>query len=178
MTIVVCPLSRVAEMVARHAPDRVVSVLDPGFAFPMLGVAYRGRHLHLRFHDIHLAADGQVLPTMSHARELVAFLDRWNSEAPLLVHCRAGIGRSTATAFIAACLHNPHADERNIARELRRASSLARPNETLVGVADQAMGRGGRMLRAIQDTGRGLPWIDVSENEPFELRSRFTSVPR
>ncbi len=91
----------------------------------------------------------------------------------MLVHCRAGIGRSTATAFIAACRHNPRTSEFVIARALRAASSNARPNETLVALADAVMKRDGRMHRAIAETGRGLPWIEVYENEPFEMPSRF-----
>ena len=45
---------------------------------------------------------------------------------------------STATAFITACLHNPHADAHAIALALRRASPLARPNEALIKLADAA----------------------------------------
>jgi len=53
--------------------------------------------------------------------------------------------------------------------ELRRRSPLARPNETLIALADEAMGRGGRMHAAVVETGRGLGWTGVSENVPFEL---------
>jgi predicted protein tyrosine phosphatase len=173
MTILVCPLSRVAEVVAARAPERVISVLDPDFEFPELGGAFHGRHLRLRFHDIHVATDGQTLPTHDHARELIEFLDGWTRTGPMLVHCRAGIGRSTAVAFIAACLHNPYTSERMIARALRQASSNARPNETLVALADAVLQRDGRMYRAIAETGHGLPWIEVRENEPFEMPSQF-----
>jgi predicted protein tyrosine phosphatase len=114
-----------------------------------------------------------VLPSDEHARELVSFVEQWRRERPLLVHCRAGVGRSTAAAFIAACVMNPTINEYVIARALRHASPLARPSETLVGVADRVLDRRGRMLRAIEDTGRGLPWIDVDENVPFELASDF-----
>jgi len=173
VTIVVCPLSRVDAMVAEHAPERVVSVLDPQFVFPELGAPYRDRHLRLRFHDVHVATNGETLPSLDHARALVAFVEAWQRERPLLIHCRAGVGRSTATAFIAACVVNPGVDEYAIARALRRASTNARPNEAWVGVADRVLGRRGRMQRAIEDTGRGLPWIDVFENEPFAMASDF-----
>ena len=174
MTIVVCPLSCVDEMVAEYAPERVVSVLDPDFEFPDLGATYTDRHLKLRFHDIHAVTDaGHVLPSTEHARELVAFIGAWRRERPLLVHCRAGVGRSTATAFIAACVMNPSTDEYAIARELRRASLLARPNEVLVGVADRVLGRQGRMLRAIEDTAgcRGS-----TSTRTYRLNSSLTST--
>jgi predicted protein tyrosine phosphatase len=180
MTIVVCPLSKVAALVEAHAPERIVSLLDPDFAFPEAGPAYAGKHLRLRLHDAHVAAPGQVLPAMEHVHELLAFVRRWDRSAPILVHCRAGIGRSTATAFITACLHNPHASEHEIALALRRASPLARPNETLIELADGALARGGRMYGAIVETGRDLSWKEVElalrsegEGRPFEMPSAF-----
>jgi predicted protein tyrosine phosphatase len=171
--ILVCPLSRVEQMVATHAPERVVSLLDPDFRFPELGAAYQHRHLRLHLHDVHESVPGQVVPAASHVAELLEFLGRWQRTAPLLIHCRAGIGRSTATAFIAACLHNPDIDERMIALELRRTSPLARPNQLLIALADATLGRNGRMVNAMEETGRGLQWHGVDENVPFELPGHF-----
>mgnify|MGYP003701532507 CR=1 FL=1 len=117
------------------------------------------------------------MPTSKHVDELLAFLTLWSRTAPILIHCRAGIGRSTAAAFIAACLYNPHADEREIASALRRAAPLARPNQTLIKLADTAMSRNGRMSEAIAETGRGLPWIQVEEGVPVEMPSTFQPEP-
>lgn len=87
----------------------------------------------------------------------------------LLVHCRAGIGRSTAAAFIAGCAAHPATDEHEIAVALRQASPRARPYKVLVRLADQEMGREGRMHQAIASTGRGLPPIEVAESGPFQF---------
>lgn len=169
MKIIVCPLSQVRRMVEAHAPERVVSLLDPDFEFPELGSAYLSRHLRLHFHDIHESADGQILPGRDHVEQLLSFLQGWECARPLLIHCRAGISRSTAAAFVAACVHSPRLDERTIALGLRRASPLARPNHVLVRLADLALGRNGRMSRAIEETGRGLEWHGADENVPFEI---------
>ena len=160
-------------MVAVHRPERIVSLLDPEFATPEVGPGYGDRHLRLSFHDVHVPSDYQVVPSSEHVGDLVSFIEAWTRAAPMLIHCRAGIGRSTATAYVASCLHNPDVDEREIAVALRRAAPLARPNETLIGLADQVMKRHGRMARAIGDTGRDLPWIGVDEGEPFEMPSTF-----
>jgi predicted protein tyrosine phosphatase len=104
---------------------------------------------------------------------LVAFLKSWETGECLLIHCRAGISRSTAIAFVAACQRNPEASELQIAIALRRVAPLARPNQALVDHADAVMGRSGRMLAAIVETGRGLGWVEVAEGEPFELASSF-----
>ena len=173
MTILVCPLSRMAEMVARHQPARVVSLLDPEMEFPELGPQYEGRHLRLQFHDVHAPGEDLVPPGAKHLDQLLTFLKQWDPENKLLIHCRAGIGRSTATAFVAACLHNPETDEMEIAMELRRVSPLARPNEAIIRIADRALGRRGRMYAAIAETGRDLPWLRVVESEPFQLPAKF-----
>jgi predicted protein tyrosine phosphatase len=180
MTILVCPLSKVTKLVERHAPERVVSLLDPGRWFPDLGPAYANKHLRLHFHDVHVASTDEVLPAAEHVAELLAFVADWQQSAPILIHCRAGIARSTASAFITACLHNPGASEHEIALALRRAAPLSRPNQLLVELADSALERGGRMSRAIAETGRGLSWDDVEaalstagEGTPFELQSKF-----
>ena len=126
------------------------------------------------------SAEAVVAPTADQISTLIGCLKTWTRRSPLLVHCRAGIGRSTATAFIAACLHNPNTDELAIARALRTASSLARPNQRLVELADAALGREGRMVAAIEETGRGLSWDEVmralhthGEGVPFEMPSAF-----
>ena len=173
MTIVVCPLSKLPESLARHKPARVVSILDPGSDFPNLGPSYVGRHLCLEFHDIHLPTLDHVLPGATHIDRLLRFFNRWDPLDTLLIHCRAGIGRSTATAFIAACYRNPDIDELEIAKMLRSASSLARPNKTLIRIADNAMARKGRMSAAMETVLRDLPWMDASEGEPFQIPSTF-----
>jgi predicted protein tyrosine phosphatase len=144
-------------------------MLDPAWPFPELGTDYADRHLRLVFHDIHEAIEGYIVPAAEHVRELIGFMRAAGREGPMLIHCRAGISRSTAAAFIAACIAHPDRDEHDLAVALRRASPLARPNETLVELADRELGRRGKMSAAIAGTGRGLPWIEVSENVPFRL---------
>ena len=84
-------------------------------------------------------------------RELLEFVGGWDRAAPLLIHCFAGVSRSTAAAFISACALAPQRDEGEIALALRAASPTATPNARLVALADAALGRAGRMTRAIAD---------------------------
>jgi predicted protein tyrosine phosphatase len=169
VTILVSPLSRVLELVATRKPDRVISILDPETPFPELGAAYAGRHLRLTFHDVHGPAPGLVPVMEEHMAQLLSFLGGWHDGESILIHCHAGIGRSTATGFVARCYRNPSASELAIARDLRSVAPLARPNEAVVRIADRLMRRRGRMIDAISRTGRGLGWVDVNEGVPFEL---------
>jgi predicted protein tyrosine phosphatase len=84
----------------------------------------------------------------------------------MVVHCYAGISRSTAAAFIALCVARPERDEREIARALRAAASFANPNPRLIALADDLLHRHGRMVQAIAEIGRGEL---AFEGVPFAL---------
>ena len=85
---------------------------------------------------------------------------------PMVVHCFAGISRSTAGAFVVACAINPDRDEREIAQAIRNASSTAQPNARIVEIADRLLKRDGRMVRAVETLG---PAEFASEGIPFRL---------
>lgn len=174
MPILVCPLSRVNELAAARRPGRIISLLDPNTPFPEApGVT---RRLQLSLHDILEEQHGWSAPQAAHVREVLTFIEDWDRSDPLLVHCYAGISRSTATAFITACVHNPSVDEEAIALALRAASHTAWPNRRLVALADAELGRSGRMLRALDRIGQGKSWSEIGEAEPFELASRFDTA--
>ena len=99
------------------------------------------RHLHLAVSDIVEPIEGHVLPDATHLDELLGFVRAWDRAEPMLIHCFAGVSRSTAAAYIAACALAPERDEFAIARALRAASPTASPNTHLVALADNALGR-------------------------------------
>ena len=78
-----------------------------------------------------------MLPCETHVADLVNFALDWDRKAPLLIHCWAGISRSTAAAFISLCALNPEAPDSNSPGALRRASPTAYPNRLLVALADE-----------------------------------------
>ena len=91
----------------------------------------------------------------------------------MVVHCYAGISRSTASAFAAACMLNPHRDEIEIARQIRARSPIASPNRLIVSLADRALGREGRMLRWTKWAGsmtvEGRHFSSIWNSGRFEL---------
>ena len=82
--------------------------------------------------DITDHIEGYVAPAEAHVGDLLRFVRAWDRAAPLVVHCYAGISRSTAGAFVTACALNPQRDEATIARALRDASPTATPNIRIV----------------------------------------------
>ena len=166
--IIVCPLSKVQPLVDEHSVRDVVSLLGPDTPHRSFAGVAAERHLRLTFHDIIEPVDGFTAPRAADARRIVTFFSDRNRRTPLLIHCWAGISRSTAAAFTALCLFNPHADEEELAFDLRRASPSATPNRLIVALADAELSRGGRMVRAIDRIGRGA---NAFEGEPFFLQA-------
>lgn len=123
-------------------------------------------HLLISMDDITEPAEGFVVPSDKHIEQALAFIRGWDRAAPLVIHCYAGISRSTASAFMAACALNPSRDESSIARQIREASPTAYPNRLIVALADRVLGREGRMVRALDDMGPGNMSI---EGRPFRV---------
>jgi predicted protein tyrosine phosphatase len=155
MEIIVCPLSAVQPLVSKHQVSHVVSLLGPETPHRSFNGISDANHLKLTFHDIIEPAEGFTAPASDHVETLIGFLKGRQGEAPLLIHCWAGISRSTASAFTAMCLFNPDHDEFRLAQQLRTLSHVATPNRRIVAFADDIMGRGGRMVDAIDAIGRG-----------------------
>lgn len=163
----VCSLALIGEIVSRTGARSLVTLLSPGTAVEVpAGIE---RRLHLEVSDIVAPMPGQVLPEPSHLDELLAFVGAWDRAEPMLIHCFAGVSRSTAAAYVAACALSPERDESTIARALRAASPTASPNARLVALADAALARRGRMNRAIAHIGRGEECV---EGTPFALELR------
>lgn len=162
----VCSLARLHETVEEIGARHVVSLLgDEVMVSRPRGVAPE-HHLRLRLHDISTPLDGHIMPGENHVADLIRFVRQWDRRSPLVVHCYMGISRSTASAYASVCALNPQRDEAGIAQALRRASPTATPNIRIVSLADTLLGRGGRMVAAIETIGRGAM---VQEAAPFRL---------
>jgi predicted protein tyrosine phosphatase len=164
--IFVCPLSKVDETVSRSGAERLVSLLTAGTEIIRPAAIVPENHLLLSMNDIAEAQDGMTLPGEAHVRQLLDFATAWDRARPLVIHCFAGISRSTASAYIVASALAPQRDEVELAKELRWLSPSATPNPRLIAVADTLLGREGRMIAAIKGIGRGA---DAFEGTPFAL---------
>jgi predicted protein tyrosine phosphatase len=162
----VCSLARLHETVEETGALHVVSLIGDEVAIDRPQAIAAENHLWLRLHDISSPLDGYVMPDEQHIADLLNFVRRWDRRAPMVVHCYAGISRSTASAFASVCALNPRRDEDSIAQALRLASPTATPNIKIVALADQLLGRQGRMVAAIESIGRG---VLATEGIPFRL---------
>ena len=162
----VCSLSRLHQTVEQTGARHVVTLLRDLHLVTRPQIITEDRHLLLGMDDIPEPSDGYVAPCEEHVQKLIAFTRGWDRAAPLVVHCYAGISRSTAGAFVTACALNPERTELQIAQELRRRSDTASPNRRIVSIADDLLGRNGRMVDAINAIGTGTA---AHEALPFRL---------
>ena len=160
----VCPLSKVEEVVRASGARSMVTLINAGTEVIRPREIEERRHLFVAMSDIVLAEDGHILPADSHVETMLDFVRAWDGAAPILIHCYAGVSRSTAGAFIAACALDPGQDEREIAAAIRERSPTATPNRLMVDIADRLLGRGGRMIEAVAAIGRGA---ECFEGVPF-----------
>lgn len=162
----VCPLSRLPETVAATGASHMLTLVNVGTPMERPTLIAAENHAVVGVSDIAAPMDGHVVPADAHVAAILAFVRGWPREKPLVIHCYAGISRSTAAAYIAACALAPERDEGAVADALRAASPSATPNRLFVEIADRMLGREGRMVAAIARIGRGA---DAFEGTPFSL---------
>ena len=162
----VCSLARLHTTVEETGARHVVTLLRLIDRVERPPQVAPENHLVLAVDDIAMPMEGYTVPAQEHVERLIDFVGKWDRAAPMVVHCFAGISRSTAGAYVAACALNPQRDELAIAWEVRRASRTAQPNARIVSIADRLLKRDGRMVRAIETIG---PGDLATEGHPFRL---------
>jgi predicted protein tyrosine phosphatase len=127
--------------------DRVVSILDPLAPTPVELRSIDAPVLVLRFDDVTDPHD-PAAPRAAHIRELLAFDAGARDDERLVVHCTAGMSRSTgALAVLLAARHPDLADE--IFTAIRDIRPIAWPNLLVVSLGDELLGRGGALISAL-----------------------------
>ena len=164
----VCSLNDVHDAIRLAGARHLVTCLGDGGLKDTPEDILSGRHLKLVMHDVEAEQAGYMASSAAHVADLLGFVASWDRSAPMLIHCYAGISRSTAATFVTLCALNPQTPEDYIAKYLRNASPAATPNRRIVALGDAALGRSGRMLDAADQIGRG----QMELARPFVMRAR------
>ena len=162
----VCSLAALPDTVKATGASHVLTVMANVDQVQRPASVLAANHLKVSMDDITEHMDGFLAPSEAHIEKVLNFVRGWDRNAPLVVHCYAGISRSTASAFATVCALNPDRDEIEIAKKIRAASPIASPNRRIVSLADRALGRNGRMLRALDEMGPGAMMV---EGRPFVI---------
>jgi predicted protein tyrosine phosphatase len=140
-------------------PTHIVSILDPETAEPQAVSRFPdGARARLRFHDVNHETEGYAAPQREHIETLFAF-GRAMAACPsphLLVHCHAGISRSTAAAVALLVQRYPGA-EREAFEWVSGVRPVAWPNARMIALADAVLGLDGALNAALAWYRREIP---------------------
>jgi predicted protein tyrosine phosphatase len=129
----------------------VLSILDPEYPVPEAFGQY-GEHqrLELRFHDIIDPTPGMILPSPEHVEAILAFGRSLAKEpaATLIVHCHAGISRSTASMALILAQARPEQSAEAILATVHGIRDKAWPNLRIMELGDAMLGRGRSLVNA------------------------------
>lgn len=132
--------------------SHIVSILDPEDVAPTQLSAFDARTLCvMRFHDIIESNEHLVVPNSDHIQKLLAFgLTIDFSVMPhILVHCFAGLSRSTAAALLLIAQSEPNLTADQLTDQLQLLAPDAWPNPRMVRIGDSLLGRNGTLLSAV-----------------------------
>jgi len=148
----VCGIEELAGHCSTGA-SHVLSILDPDHPVPeAFGTFGEHRKLEMRFHDIICDTPGLLLPQPEHVASILALGRDLEAEpraaAHLLVHCHAGISRSTACMALILAQALPEQPEDAILQQIHALREKAWPNLRLIEMGDAMLGRGGTLVEA------------------------------
>ena len=151
--IYVCNLIEMPQHAEALGVSHLVSLVSPDEQPPTPAAIAAERHHRVGIHDISEPLDGHILPEPEHVAGLIEFVRAWSpDQAPILIHCVAGISRSMAAALITLALKAP-GREVEAARHVRQAARHAYPNRRMIAVADELLGCEGRLIEAREAMG-------------------------
>jgi predicted protein tyrosine phosphatase len=170
MTLIICSLASLEDVIIDRRPSHLLTLLSPDWMIDPHAAMAPDRHLRLAVDDIPEPMPGLVAPDEAAVEQLLAFGRGWDAAQPMVVHCFAGVSRSSAAALAIACERNPDAPELAIALTLRQLAPHAFPNRRITALADEMLGRDGRLIDAVEAMGRD----DLeAPHVPVELPSVF-----
>ena len=148
--ITICGISELGEYSAAGV-THVLSLLGPNAADPQEFAAFAPhRRLILRFHDVIEPEPDQIVPSREDVERLLAFGREVCKvpEAHLLVHCRAGVSRSTAAAALILMQANPEWPATAALEAIVAIRPRAWPNLLILELGDALLGRNGEIAAA------------------------------
>lgn len=146
----ICGLSELVEH-GEAGVTHVLSILDPDWPDPSDFAEFPPhRRLALRFHDIIEPVPGRLAPTRGDVERLLGFGRelRGAAECHLLVHCHAGVSRSTAATALILAQHHPEWPASDVLDAISRVRPRAWPNLRILEFGDELLGRGGELVAA------------------------------
>jgi predicted protein tyrosine phosphatase len=166
MRITICGIPELGEHCAAGV-THVLSILDPNWPDPDAFADFPPhRREALRFHDVIAPVSPiTVVPSAEHVARLLEFgreVTAAGRDTHLLIHCHAGISRSTASAALLLAQAEPAREAADIFAEIARLRPRAWPNLLLLEYGEAALGRDGEFTAAVAAQYRRVADADPS----------------
>ncbi len=161
LRLTICGIEELPGHCDARGVTHVLSILDPGWPDPEpLRNFGLDRRLKLNFHDVIEPMPGWIAPERWDVELLLAFGRNIGEAAPdrdadeangthLLVHCHAGLSRSTASAILLLAQRDPARDAHDVVGQIIRLRPRAWPNLRIVEIGDALLGRGGTLVASV-----------------------------
>ncbi len=143
----------------------VLSILDPGWPEPeALNDFDVHNRLKLRFHDIIDPHPEWTMPQQWDVELVLAFGRELGQgeDDHVLVHCHAGVSRSTAAATLILAQNHPDRPAEELLRAIAQMRPRAWPNLRILEIGDALLGRHGEIVAAA-----GAHYRRALEREPW-----------
>ena len=152
----ICSLEAVREIDV-SVYDGVITIEDTNIEEPFRVDSDGPEQLILRFDDISVPMEGFVEPEEKHIQAALSFGHRIAQETggSILIHCHAGISRSSALALAIIAQRLGEGKEEEAVHQLERINPNCRPNKSLVWMTDELLGRN----RKLYDTAYKMVWL-------------------
>jgi predicted protein tyrosine phosphatase len=179
MKITICGIAELGEH-CEAGVTHVLSILDPHRADPEAFGDFPPHHREaLRFNDVIEPAPGIVAPDEEHVAKLLAFgrdVEVAGELAHLLIHCHAGLSRSTAAAALLLAQEDPARPATEIFDEIARQRPHAWPNLAMLDLGEVALGRRGEFTAAVVEQYRRVLAADPSFAAVLRANGRSREV--
>jgi len=160
-------LAGVKNALCDFQPVKLVSLLDAPLMPATPDCIARENHLKLELNDISDPTEGLILPNEEHVERLLAFGKNWTPSERLLIHCWAGVSRSSAALLILLAQKN-RGREADMVRLVRSRAPHIRPNRRLIELGDRALGCQQRLVSAVRP---------MEETPPHDFADRVFEFP-
>jgi len=148
--VTICGIAELGEHCTAGV-THVLSILDPEWPDPgAFDTFLPHRRLALRFHDIIEPLPDRLPPTRRNVEDLLAFGRELGEAAVshLLVHCHAGVSRSTASAALILAQAFPDRPAQEALDSVVRLRPHAWPNLRVLELGDELLRRNGEIVAA------------------------------
>lgn len=128
----------------------VISIGAPGDQKPA-GYELRCSSIRLDFHDVIVDTAFELGPRPEHVNSVIDFVRNiQHQDGKLLIHCEAGISRSSAAALAAFAVWLGPGKEDEAVAKVYAVKPEAWPNSLFVQLADELLSRDGALVEALR----------------------------